>query len=182
MGSKVKAQRVFDIVKSSDSVTRPANTTAYTAGDVISAVTTNDHLTFNNVTAGGVNSGTIISARINSSANVATKPDLELWLFHTDIAEVADNLAFAPTDAEMLTVVGVIDIPLANFLVGTATVGAAGNTVQVITGIDLPFTTSQVDTASGEKRGVLYGQLVHRAAYTPVSGEIFTVELTIAQD
>lgn len=182
MSSKIKAVQTYDTVKSSDSITRPSNTTAYTAGDVISDVTTNDHFTFNGVTDGTTNTGTIMSLRINSSANVATKPDLELWLFHTDVAEVADNGAFAPTDGEMLTVVGVIDIPLANFLVGIATVGAAGNTVQVINDINMPFVTTKAANDTAEKRGVLYGQLVHRASYTPVSAEVFTVELTIARD
>jgi hypothetical protein len=72
----------------SDSITRPANTTAYAAGDVISAVTTNDHYAFDSSKAGQLR-GKIEMARMMVLANQSTKPDLELWLFAEDIAEVA---------------------------------------------------------------------------------------------
>ena len=165
----------------SDSITRPSNTTAYAAGDVVSEVTTNDHLTFSlaNLTSGFqvVGTGKIESARCMINANQATKPDLELWLFDTDIAEVADNSAFAPTDTEILTLVGVIDFAVANFKVGLAGSGAAGNIVQQINNLDIPY-----KTAGDNQNGNLYGQLVVRNAYTPISAELFHVELVVAQD
>lgn len=168
----------LDLRQLKGSVTRPSNATQYAAGDVISAVTSNDHFTFVNPFK-RVNSGEIVALNINSSASVAIKPDLELWLFHTDIAEVADNLAFAPTDAEMLTCVGVIPIPLADWVVGTATVGAGGNCFQQIKDLNMVM---QLATANDNTGNHLYGQLVVRNAYVPVSAEVFTVELLVRQD
>jgi len=177
----IKAIRSLKQKRVSSAVIRPADVTAYASGDVLSAVTTDAHMEFI-VSEGGKYTGTILSLIANTSASVATKPDLELWLFHTDIAEVADNLAFAPTDAEMLTLVGVVDIPVANWKVGTVTAGAAGNSAQVVAGINLPYVTTPATRSGSTNTGTLYGQLVHRAAYTPVSGEVFTVDLVVAQD
>lgn len=161
--------------KVSQTITRPADVTAYAAGDVISAVTSNDHFTFADIVEAGELSALIETALLIDSANVATKPDLELWLFDTDIAEVADNGAFAPTDAEMLTLLGIILFPTANFVVGTATAGADGNSVcQTLPGLAVkcaPLTGRDI-----------YGQLVVRNAYVPVASEQFTVELTLALD
>lgn len=177
MGQKTDVNVQFNTFKGVDALTRPANTDAYAAGDVVSAVTSNDHFTFLEVNRSGTQTkqlgGSIATARLHSSANQATKLDGELWLFHTDIAEVADNGAFAPTDAEMLTLVGVIDFPLANWKAGIATVGAGGNAVCEAFNLGLAF--------KGATK-TLYGQLVVRNAYTPVSGEIFTVEIILSRD
>ena len=167
-------------------LTRPANTDAYAAGDVISAVTTNAHFTFGTALSGamvgdqkklgrpGFLSGAINALRLHSSANQATKLDAQLFLFHTDITAVADNAAFAPTDAEMLTLVGVIDIPSYSWSVGAAAAGADGNAVAEIKNIDLPYITGVT--------GQLFGQLVARNAYVPVSGEMLTIDLVVTPD
>lgn len=165
--------RTIYTVDATGSITRPANTTAYATGDVISDVTGDAHYTFSNaLKAGGKErglSGTILSAHLISSANVAVKLDAELWLFHTDIAAVADNGLFAPTDTEMLTLLGIVDFPTASWKVGVSTVGAAGNAVVRMDDLGI--------TIKGGR--TLYGQLVARNAYIPVSGEVFTVHLVI---
>lgn len=155
------------------SVTRPANTTAYTAGDIIAAITTDNHLTFSDVVENSGGTGSIDGVRVTSSANQTTKPDLELWLFHTDIVEVGDNVAFAPTDAEMLTRVGIIDLSLNSWKTGNAASGAAGNSCIEVSNLGAIFNTATKD---------LYGVLVVRNAYAPVTGEIFTVELLVTRD
>lgn len=162
----------FQTVKLSASLTRPANATAYTAGD---AVTDNTPavLVFANASRDAGRTGSIDTLVITGSANVATKPDLELWLFDTAPAAVADNAAFAPTDAEALRCVGVIPIPVADWKVGLSGADAAGNVVQTIRNIGLIYRT--LTTA-------LYGQLVIRNAYVPVSGEVFTVNLMSTLD
>lgn len=159
-----------------DSIIRPANTTAYAAGDVISEVTTNDHYTFENPVLGGELSGYIEEAKMMINANQTTKPDLELWLFDTDIAEVADNSAFAPTDTEILTLLGIIDFGVDNWKVGLSGAGASGNIVQQVRNINLPI------RATGNADRNIYGQLVVRNAYTPIDSEQFDVELAIAQN
>lgn|SRR3990167_606247 len=156
----------------SDSITRPADTTQYAAGDVISAVTTDNHHTLDSK-MGGQLRGAIESARMAVNANQATKPDLELWLFSVDIAEVADNGAFAPTDAEILTLIDVIDFAVAGWKVGLAGSGASGNIIQVERELNIPLPAT---------KGIIYGQLVARNTYTPIASEQFAVYLNITLD
>lgn len=172
MGQRQESITTFYTKELRDSITRPANTTAYTAGDVIAEVTTNDHFVFSDAVKAGHNTGMISNARIFSSANQGTKLDAELWLFHTNITEAGDNAAFAPTDAELLTLVGIIDFPVASWKAGNATAGADGNSVCVVENIGIAFRAIQN----------LYGVLVARNAYTPVESEVFTIDLVIAQD
>lgn len=181
MGDTINATAGYRTTTYRDAITRPNDTTTYTAGDVISEVTTNDHFTFGAASddgskrVGRPNPGTITinAARLWSSANQTAKPSFELWLFNVDIAEVADNSAFAVTDAEMLTLVGIIDFAQGFWKVGLATIGAGGNSVCEIKNIDLPVNA---------RPGRLYGQLVDRAGYIPVASEIFTVDLICSPD
>lgn len=155
----------------SDTITRPSNTTAYAAGDAISEVTTNDGFTFSEVAEPGGNrrSGSIDSAVLISSANQSTKLDAELWIFAVEPGEDADNSAFSPTDAELADLIGVIDFPSVDWKEGN------GNAVCVVAGVQLPFKCQDKDVQ-------LFGRLVARNAYTPVSAEEFTVVLTISED
>ena len=171
-----KYQPITGTTGAGGTLTRPSNTTAYAAGDVISAVTSNDHYTFTGVVEyDGAGTACIESALLIDSANQSTKPDLELWLFSSDIAEVADNSAFAPTDAEMATLIGIIPFPVGNFYAGDATSGAVGNCACPLHGLNIPIKV-------GPGANVIYGQLVVRNAYTPVSAEIFTCILGIVAD
>jgi hypothetical protein len=153
------------------SVTRPADTTAYAPGDVVGTAVTGT-LIIPNASFGEFDAGIIQQAVVVSSAAVATSPDLELWLFDSTVAAIADNAAWAPTDAEMLTLVGIVEFPTADWKIGNATAGAGGNAVCVADNVSLPFNT---------KKGTskLYGVLVVRNAYVPVSGEIFTLRLQV---
>ena len=175
--SRLGAIVEFNTALSISALTRPADTTAYAAGDVISDATGDAHFTFAESLRPGNKkshlSGSIATVRLHSSANVATKLDAELWLFHTDIADVADNAAFAPTDAEALTLVGIISFATANWKEGNAGADAAGNAVIEARNLGLALRGASP---------TLYGQLVARNAYIPVSGEIFTCELIISQD
>jgi hypothetical protein len=154
-------------------VTRPNDTTAYTAGDVLCDSTSAPTiLTFTGATKEQGGTGTIVGATCIDSAAQATKPDLELWLFDTAITMDNDNAAFTPTDAELRTLVGVISFPVASFKVGDATSGADGNCV-----CDVQTLGVQVNTVVGSN--ALYGVLVVRNAYTPVANERFDVRLKI---
>lgn len=149
-----------------DSITRPANVTAYAAGDVIAEATTNDHFAFARFLRGlGSDGVTIRNAKLTSSVNAGTNLDGVLYLFSSDIAEVGDNAAFAPTDAEILTCLGSISFPTASW----EDMGAAGD-ICIASGVDL-YTRPGAFT--------VYGVLVARNAYTPTSGEVFTVDLEI---
>lgn len=151
--------------------TRPADTTAYAAGDVVADSTSAPTIMrFKGAARGKATPSIIQHAVLVDSASVATKPDLELWLFDTTITMDNDNAAFTPTDAELLTLVGVIDFATGDFKVGDATVGAGGNSICEASNLGLPFNTTKDDND-------LFGVLVVRNAYVPVSGEVFTVRL-----
>ena len=155
-------------------VTRPANTTTYAAGDVVGSSTAADNtLVLTSVNLNGNGFSTIQKAILHSSASVSTKPDIDLLLFHTTFTTQADNAAFAPSDTEMGYLVGVINFATGGWTIGNATSGAGGNAACVVKDIQLPVTT-----ASGSN-GNLFGIMVARNAYAPVSGEIFTLRLGV---
>jgi len=157
----------------SASVTRPADTTAYTSGDVVcNSTTAPTIITFNRASHQSAGSGVLKHAKVISSAYVATAPVLELWLFDTAVTMDNDNAAFTPTDAELATLVTVVSFPAASYKIGDATAGVGGNHVCEAT-LDVPFTTV------GANVNALYGVLVARNAYVPISGEIFTLQLVI---
>lgn len=159
--------------------TRPANTTAYASGDVVADSTTAATvLTFPRCASTGGNGGSIRSAVLIDGAAAATKLSADLFLFDTAPASYGnDNEAFVPTDAEMQAAIGVISLDgtaAANIKVGDATVGAGGNCIVQLTGLDIPF---RCVPGSSD----LFGVLVARNAYTPVSAETFRIKLGIEQ-
>lgn len=172
MSGSTEAIAVFQTKVVRASLTRPANATAYTDGDVLAAAD-DSHLTFLEAVQPKKLSGSITTARVHSSANQGTKPELELWLFGSDIAEVGDNAPFAPSDAEALNLIGVIDFAESGWRIGLSGGGAAGNAVCQSDNIGLTFRAFTQN---------VYGVLVLRNAYTPVSGEVFTVDLVVTQD
>lgn len=159
-----------DLGSSRGAITRPTDTNSYAAGDSIADSTSAPTmLTFHHIGKNGM--GRLQQAILVDSANVvAAKLDGELWLFSVAPTAINDNAAFAPTDAELLNLVAVIAFTQGTFLVAAATSGAGGNAVNVQGGMDIPF---KCKPGSND----LYGMLVARNAYAPVSGEIFTVTL-----
>lgn len=162
------------------SFTRPNDILAYAAGDTMSDSTTVPTvLTF---PAFGPNPGgfcIIDQLVVIDSANQATKPDLELWLFDTPPPAQIDNAAYAPTDAQLANpagdggCIGVIPIPLAAWRIGNATVGDGGNCVADIDNISMPINSRT--TSSGS----LYAVVVVRNAYTPVANERLTFKMKL---
>jgi hypothetical protein len=148
------------------SFTRPDNSTQYAAGDVVGT----DPAAVLAFQCGDLHaSGRVLGAVVIDSANEATDPDLELWLFDTAPAAVADNAAFAPSDAELARLVGVLAL-------GSAFDASSGLAFQAgAPGIGLGFTLP-----AGASQ--LHGVLVARNAYTPVAEEAFTVRLVVALD
>lgn len=150
-------------------LTRPNDTNAYTAGDVINDSASAGTVFTIPAQIDGANGFTLLQELICiSSQNAATKPDLELWLFTTAPAAQNDNAAFAVTDAELAKLVGIVTIPVASFKVGNTGSAAAGNAVCDVLNLSMPICTP-VGSA-----GVLYGVVVVRNAYVPVANEEFT--------
>lgn len=159
------------------SFTRPNDTNAYASGDVVCNSTSAPAcMTFDKVSRDTAKSAVITGAILVDSANQATKLDADLFLFHTTLTPDADNAAFTPTDAEMLTCIGTITISGSNAKSGDATSGTGGNCITMAAPTcNIPFRTLSNDDN-------LYGVLVARNAYTPVADEVFTVKLLLLQD
>lgn len=158
----------------SDAFTRPADTTAYTIADQVAATTTaanNRNLEFIVARVPG-GSGIISSAILIDSTSESTKPYFDLLLFDSPVTNVADNAAAAPTDAEVERAIpnGVISFDGVNYfkVAGANGVIPAGN-------LNIPFVCREGTTK-------LYGILVARNAYTPISSEKFTARLGVLQD
>jgi hypothetical protein len=155
-------------------LTRPADTTAYAAGDAMADSTSAPTvLTFANCARENGGGGVIQSAVLIDSTGQATALDVDLVLYDTSITPTNDNAAWAPSDSDANTSVGFIAFR------GTSTSGgtskSSNNNV-----IDPGALSKSFKCASSSKN--LYGQLVARNAYTPVSGEAFKVRLFIIQD
>jgi len=153
--------------------TRPADTNVYAAGDVICNSTSAPQvLTFLGPTREASGRGAILQeAILISSANQSTKLEAELWLFDTTVVAVNDNAAFAPSDAETLTLLAVVPFYAADWRVGNASAGAAGNAVCQAINLGRPI------NVTGASNNSIFGVLVARNAYTPVSAEVFTIKL-----
>lgn len=154
------------VIEVQDSVTRPADTTAYADGDAISDNATTPTaagyfiFTFNHKAGGGL---TFKDFTLHKSDHDTTNATFNLLLFTTlpALAGFEDNAAIAITDAEMLECKGVVNFPAASW-------------VNVGTG-DVMTVPSEICVVPASTGSTVYGILQAGAGYTPASGEIFTV-------
>lgn len=169
--------------------TRPADTVAYTSGDVYadstSAATV---ITFAGAGRANGGGGLIRTATLVLSQNGATKPEFELWLWYGNTAPTTpnDNVAWAPTDANLYAadtrLLGIITFAVANGVVGDPAAG--GNFVYfgtlgkstTIFNLNMPYMTGN---AVSPNKADLYGIMVLRNAPTPVSAETIAITLGI---
>lgn len=147
-------------------VIRPADTTAYAANDSVSnstAAPVNIFFTVARVEGG---SGRIVKAQILTSQNTNTA-QFRLHLNLNPQAAVNDNAAYPKPFAEQIAV---LEFPAMKS-------SGAGSTAAwaTLTGLDIPFVCDSNDT-------MIYGQLETASAFTPASGQIFVIELTVEQD
>ena len=157
---------------------RPNNVTQYTAGDVIDDVTLPAQVVLDNAARFAGGTGRITDALFTTSANktAVLAGQFEFWLFDTAVAaHEVDNVAFTPTDADMLNLVGVVQFT--TVFEATLTADAAGNVAYMAARTFLPIGFQCVALSRD-----LYGTLVVRNAYTPVANEIFTIRLNVEQD
>lgn len=148
--------------------TRPANTTPYASGDVIS-----DGSVFSFINAALVNGGggIIRNVMIISSSFPTTKlAAAELFLFHVAPNSDADNSPATISEGELANLIGVSVTPATPYA-GDARADSAGSSVYQ-TAVNLPFLCRE------DSRDI-YGVLIVRNAYVPISGETFTIILTI---
>jgi hypothetical protein len=145
--------------QSSAQYTRPANTTAYTAGDALSdSASAPTVLTFTSIPFDSI----LNEVLVTSSVKGGTLPQFKLWLFDTAPTPVNDNAALALTDAENDTVVAVIAL-------GESSQSSAVNNAR------LEATAQQRIIRA--KTTVLYGLIEVTNAYTPASEEVIKVTI-----
>lgn len=148
-------------------VTRPADTTAYAAGDAISNSTTaptTGGFTFTGAARKSGGSGLITDVCVMTSNDPATRLSGEIYIFNQSVTNINDNAAFTVTDAEIKTCIGVI--PFSFF-------DAGSNGYAQMTGLNILFTC----VGSADLRFLLRA----RNAYTPQSAEVITVLVKILQ-
>lgn len=151
---------------------RPANITAYASGDLVANDTTAGSVTPLSFAIGRVAGGSFVvrKARLKKSNTSTTNASFRLHLYTSSPATITngDNGAWSTSHSGY---VGSFDFSSSNALPFTDAVAINGT----------PVVGSEVSVklASGQ---TLYGLLEARAAYTPASGETFTVELEAFQD
>lgn len=148
----------------SQTITRPSDTTAYADTDLVANSTTAGSVTpFTWDEKGNVAQMKLVSAILNKSKADATNASFRLWLFSDSKAVTnGDNSAIVPTtmDSFLGTLSGSVTFA------GTA-------------GARTPMAVD-VQTNIWPADGKLYGLLEAKAAYTPASGETFSIELVWA--
>lgn len=159
----------FQVVTTA-SFTRPSDTTAYAAQDVVSDSTTAPALlTFAGAARVNGGSGLILSARHLKSSTTTTGASYRLHLYRVAPTTINDNAQFTLLYANRASRIGFIDFNHASGGTGSDSTSA------LATFVNLPLVC---DAASAS----LFGILVASAAYTPTSGEQHFIELAIAQN
>lgn len=152
-------------------IVRPADTTAYAANDALSDSTSSPTSGGFTLTGAGRisnGSGIITDISIISSGDPATNLQGEIWIFDSAVTNVADNAAFALSDADVK-----LYVTHQPFTLASTTAGSGTNSVASLVGLNVGF--SCVGSAN------LRFLIKVKAAYTPISAEVFTVRAKIIQ-
>lgn len=153
-------------------VTRPANTTAYTAGDNWSSSTSAPAtIDFANVVNAAGNSMLITDLVVVDLANQTVLLQGELWLFNAAPTQVNDNSAFTLSNADIEKAIGIIPFTMGD--TGSSAAGASGNTINHVQNLSIGY-TSILDAN-------LYAMVKVLNAYTPVSAESLVFMIKCAQ-
>lgn len=150
-------------VRSVTGFTRPANTTAYAAHDVIYEDVSGGCLEFDS--CGGA--GTIIHVGVQMFQVEAV--DLDLLVFDAEPTNHADNVAVALVSSDINKLVGVFSLTNSNKKIGAA-------------GLALYETTDGRSMCYTSDNGALYGILVTRTGFTPASATAYSAFLHLQID
>ena len=144
-------------------ITRPANVTQYAAGDVVGGAALEFAVAKANGGGGWINNAAFVS----DNAPAATG-QFFAWIFSAAPTVAADNAAFAPTDAELRTLVA--------FLTLDAAKKTANNTAYQQSD---PRATYFVCGAATQS---LWAVITDGNAYTPANGEVLDLTLFGTQE
>jgi len=145
----------------------PKVTPTITAGAYVAADVVGGALTFSNAGRFVARSGVIMSVIVVDDA--AVKDAMELWLFDTAPAAIADNAPFVVSAADLETCLGVIAIAAADFK------DEATKAVATLKNVGLPY---KLPVGSSD----LIGYLVTRGTPTYTGTDNLSVRLGILQD
>lgn len=149
--------------RSTVSITRPSNTTAYTAGDVVGDTGGSAILTLTNAGPSGgfviVQSASLVFSDSSVPSGMGT---FRIHFYSAAPTAIADNAAFDLASGERATYMGYIELPTPQDLGST-----------IYTQVDYPGRLLKLAAASTS----IFAEIETRGAYTPVSAS--TVELRI---
>jgi hypothetical protein len=154
--------RLVASVVSTSGFTRPANTTAYAAKDVMTdgVKKAMEFPNFSPVPGAAIY---ILNAIMISSNPAASPGVFELLLFDSPQNLATDNSAYSPANSDILAAVGVI--------------GFNSYNVNAISAIYHPASFCHLYVRLAPGSTTLYGVLVSTSAYTPISAENFHIKL-----
>ena len=148
-------------------ITRPSNTTAYTAGDVVGDTGGSAIIS---LTAAGPTAGFVIIQSISLVFSDSTVPSgmgaFRVHLYSASHTAIADNAAFDLTSGERDTYMGYVDLPAPQDL---------GSSIYTQT--DYPGRLIKLAAAST----TLFAELETRGAYTPVSASTVSIRVNLLE-
>lgn len=148
-------------------ITRPSNTTAYTAGDVIGDTTGSAIIS---LTSAGPSGGFAILQSVSLVFSDASVPSgmgaFRLHLYSASPTAIADNAAFDLLSADRANYMGYVDIP---------TPQDFGSSLYAQ--VDYPGRLIKLATAST----TLFAELETRGAYTPASASTVQVRVNLLE-
>ena len=148
-------------------ITRPSNTTAYTAGDVVGDTGGSAIIS---LTSAGPTAGFVIIQSISLVFSDSTVPSgmgaFRVHLYSASPTAIADNAAFDLTSGERDTYMGFIDLPT------PADLGSS-----LYTQTDYPGRLIKLAAAST----TLFVELETRGAYTPVSASTVSIRVNLLE-
>jgi hypothetical protein len=153
------------------SFTRPADTTAYAAGDVVNNSTTAPTvLTMAGVGRRNGGSGEIVRISLTTNNATVTNGTFRVYIFNATHATQNDNAAWTALHANRAALVGYVDLAILS-------VDSASGTAAVSKDDDvrMPFVCAAGDDD-------LYVEVVATGAYTPASAQVFQVQLGVKRD
>jgi len=144
-------------------ITRPSNTTAYTAGDVVGDTGGSAIITLPSIgPSGGYVLFQSVRLLIGNTSVPSGMAGFRLHLYTASPTAVADNAAFDLVSGEVANYAGFIDLPTPQDLGST-----------LFTQADYPGTLIKLASASTS----LFAELETRGAYTPASATLYDLRV-----
>ena len=155
------------LVVAGGTVTRPANTTAYAAGQLVA----------NSTTAGSVTYPTIAAARGTNIVSVATRSMLKKT--GTSLTNAIFRVHFYNAQPTVSNGDGAAWLTGSSNYLGFFDITCTQAFSDAAIGVGIPGSGSMMTFAPTTGTANLYFLIEARAAYTPISGEVFTVSLEV---